>query len=129
MNIEIKFRVSSTVEELMKKLATTLYEANREMLEKPGEEIEAIFSIRYTSKSLDGDIVLRFQKASVDYGRLVLPALSENDESEWCQERTIGPLRHTIWSIKLNDLFKISYGKGMDAVVVALDDINNLITL
>lgn len=123
INTEIKFIVPDPVKKLMKDIVSVIYEKNKSMFDNECEDaIEAIWFIRYTSKTPDGEVVLRFQEASTEYGRLEIPSLSDDEEDERYFETSVGPMKHIIWSIRFGDVFKISEGKGMNARVFKKSD-------
>jgi len=118
INTEIKFIAPDPVKKLMKDIVNAIYEKNKSMFNNECEDkIEAIWFIRYTSKTPSGEVVLRFQEASTEYGRLEIPSLSDDEEDERYFETSVGPMKHIIWSIRFGDVFEISEGKGMNARV------------
>lgn len=118
INIEIKFIASDASKKLMNDIVKAIYERNKSMFDNEcDDKIEAIWFIRYTSKTPDGEVVLRFQEESTNYGRLEIPRLSDDEEGERFLESNVGPMKHIIWSIKFGDVFEITEGRGMLARV------------
>lgn len=120
MKVEIKFITPEVTANLMHKIVDSIINSNLDTL-KNRDDIEAIWFIRYTSKtSEDGEVVLRFQKTSTDdFGRLVIPAMSKDEDDDRFMESSVGPLRHVIWTERFNDIFEIRDGRGMNARVFA----------
>ena len=118
MKVEIKFITPEVTANLMHKIVDSIINSNLETF-KNRNDIEAIWFIRYTSKtSEDGEVVLRFQKTSTDdFGRLVIPAMSKDEDDDRFMESSVGPLRHVIWTERFNDIFEIREGRGMSARV------------
>ena len=107
----------------MNGIVKAIYERNKSMFDNEcDDKIEAIWFIRYTSKTPDGEVVLRFQEESTNYGRLEIPKLSDDEEDDRYTEGSVGPLKYVIWTIRFSDIFKIE-GKGMSARVFVRDGI------
>lgn len=123
INIEIKFIASDSSKKLMNGIVKAIYERNKSMFDNEcDDKIEAIWFIRYTSKTPDGEVVLRFQEESTNYGRLEIPRLSDDEEDDRYTESSVGPLKYVIWTIRFSDIFKIE-GKGMSARVFVREGI------
>lgn len=118
MKVEIKFITPEVTANLMHKIVDSIINSNLDTF-KNRDDIEAVWFIRYTSKtSEDGEVVLRFQKTSTDdFGRLVIPAMSKDEDDDRFMESSVGPLRHVIWTERFNDIFEIREGRGMSARV------------
>lgn len=123
INIEIKFIASDSSKKLMNGIVKAIYERNKSMFDNEcDDKIEAIWFIRYTSKTPDGEVVLRFQEESTNYGRLEIPRLSDDEEDDRYTESSVGPLKYVIWTLRFSDIFKIE-GKGMSARVFVREGI------
>ena len=130
MNVEIKFITPESTENLMRKIVDSIVNSNLETF-KDRNDIEAVWFIRYTSKtSEDGEVVLRFQKTSTDdFGRLVIPAMSKDEDDDRFMESSVGPLRHVIWTERFNDIFEICSGRGMSARVLTKSEMADSLIL
>jgi len=123
INIEIKFIASDSSKKLMNGIVKAIYERNKSMFDNEcDDKIEAIWFIRYTSKTPDGEVVLRFQEETTNYGRLEIPRLSDDEEDDRYTESSVGPLKYVIWTLRFSDIFKIE-GKGMSARVFVREGI------
>ena len=128
MYVEFKFMPTEQAQEMMAKIVSTIYEKNKEMFQSH-PEIEAVWFIRYTSRTPEkGEVVLRFQRDQTGYDKLIIPALSE-DEDDMIRntEKYVGPMKHIIWTESFRDVFDIFDGKGMNARVRLIQ--NNSISL
>ncbi len=123
MNTVIKFIPSEGAKKLMLEIVERIASDVHNKNQFDCGEIEAVWFIRYTSKTAEeGEVVLRFQETKTIYGRLTVPALSLDENDDRYTESSVGPLKYVIWTIRFSDIFKID-GKGMSARVFVREGI------
>lgn len=126
--MEIKYRCKisndgrALIEEIIEKILNQ--EDNHSMRKKIEKEMDAVVAVRYTTKTPNGVVVLRFQKKNVDYHELVIPKLVDENEmkkkglkSKYANESSVGPGHHIVWSLNLGTFFTVGGKGGADTEV------------
>jgi len=111
--MEIKFRCKASEEgqKVVREIVEKILDANdRSLIE---EKMDAIVSVKYSTKHPNGVVVLRFQVKDVGFGRLTIPPLSEDNASS----DSIGPAHHIVWTRKLDKFFRVVESKGKDTII------------
>lgn len=126
MEIKYRCKISNDGKALIEKIIEKILnqEDNHSMRKKIEKEMDAVVAVRYTTKTPNGVVVLRFQKKNVDYHELVIPKLVDENEmkkkglkSKYADESSVGPGHHIVWSLNLGTFFTVGEKDGTNTEV------------